>query len=494
MARETKLSYDGLFVDELIQESSVDNLDINNQVQFPDMTTEIFLVTKWSQEDFTRVFSALVAGAYVTSGDDAMEVIDIFSQLIGGDVNICDALIDCLQNDPATQQAFVEAVQAANSSTSDSGYSPPPMSPAQTAQNLLPGSYICDDDHLCGMSRWIVDNLHKGTLQLLQQLEAATNTWELLAQFVDNVEVVSWFGSGLELAAWLQDQLLEYYELAYSATVEDSLTCDIFCTIKPDCEVSIDLLLSAYEAAVLESFTIPTLASANELWDWVEQLDYETATAKAIVGSFHWVVLQALRFGSSALRFVEGIRTLEQMIATGEDETDTYCGTNCACSPTTWCYENDFTTSLGDWAIRVVAGTPIGTLTGNGVESVNFSSASQTQVYLQADSVYAWKNLEIEYVRSGADGSALDDERLFIANDTNTGSGQILLDDVSSINVNGTITRCFETGNTTTRNQIVIMLRANETSQTLTIKRIKVWGSGEPPGGITDNACTPACT
>lgn len=249
-------------------------------------------------------------------------------------IDICNLISDCIENDGDLQQLIAQIAQA-NMNQPGDGYSPPPLPPAQTAANLLPDGYTCDTDHLCGMARHIVNSLHSGTQQLLQQLENATQQFEFISVFVDNFEVASWFGSALELATWLQDQLAEYYELAWSETIEDELTCDIYCQIEPNCEVTVDGLISAYESAVQESFSLPlVLDVANDLFDWLDALDYETAAAKAIVGSFHWFTLQALRFGSSAAQYVAGIRSFEQMVATGADETDTYCTVSpCDCTP-----------------------------------------------------------------------------------------------------------------------------------------------------------------
>jgi hypothetical protein len=332
VTQNRKLTYRGRHVENLIQQSDVQLVGIDDQYQFPDTTTLVPLAIKLTQEQYVQILSALSVGAFIVSDTDAIETIELFLQLTAGTMNFCDEIAECITNSETVRTALSQ--WSTEQQGGLNGDVPTPISPSESADNLLPTGYTCDDNHLCGMARWIVNNLHDGTVQLIQQIENATNLWELFSIFVDNVEGVSWFGSALEFAAWAQDQLEEYYQLAWSATVEDELTCDVFCEIQPDCEVTLDGLISAYESAVTSSFSLPTaLNTINDLWNWLEGLDYETAQSKAIVGSFHWVVLQALRFGTNALGFTAGVRSLKQMIATGSDETDTYCSGNCACSP-----------------------------------------------------------------------------------------------------------------------------------------------------------------
>lgn len=247
----------------------------------------------------------------------------------------CETMIDCIENNPDVGQALYEYLVNNGYGTGSSEAQATPVSPAISGMNLLPSGYTCDDDHLFGMARFIVQNLHDGTLQLLQQLELATNQAELLGVMVDNVEVASYIGSVLEFVTWIQDQFIEYYDAAWSTTVDDTLSCMVYCTIKGDCEVTIDKLITAYGQAVTESFSLPlALDVVDDLWDWIDGLDYETAAAVAVVGSFHWSVLQMLRFGSSAIAYTSGIRTFQQIIALAANDTDSDWNVLCDDCPT----------------------------------------------------------------------------------------------------------------------------------------------------------------
>lgn len=361
-----ELKFDNRWLDEMIQQGAEDYdcIDINDQFYWSDKTTKQTLIWSVSSDDWMKVFSALLNGADLTYPDNPTEIIEIFLASVCQNMSFCDEVANCISNDSNVALALQNFVQ--QNRTSIEGTSPTSITASQSTSNLLPVGYTCDEEHLCGMARWIVNNLHDSTMQLLQQLENATQPFEFIALFVDNVEVASYFGSVIELAAWLQDQLLEYYELAWSTTVEDSLTCDIYCEILPSCNVSLDGLISAYESAVTDSFSLPSvLDEANDLFDWMDALDYETATAKAVVGSFHYVILQIMRFGSAAINYTSGMRSLKQMIATGADETDTYCETNCGCA-TAWCYEWDFESAQGGWTASTLGAAATVYVASNG--------------------------------------------------------------------------------------------------------------------------------
>lgn len=497
MTLPKRLKYNNRFLDALIQATpnEVAFLPIADQVEFPDQATKTLLLWDVSLDEWTMVFSSLCTGADLLYGDNAINVVEIFLRTIGEDMDLCDYIAACIDNSENVQQSIQNYLQQNGYSNRNATIPPLPLPIADTGANLLPGGYICDTAHLCGMARAIVQSSHGNVVELLQQFEELTDPLEFVSVFVDNVEGVSYFGSAVEFGAWLQDELFENYDSAWSATVENNLTCAIYCLIEPSCQVTLDLIIQALGDYISSVVALPDLNDIQAIWSWLDDIIYGSVADTVFVAVFHWAMWQVLRFGGTTPAMFLGIQTLEDMILQNEDETDTYCtSAPCSCAPEIWCYENDFEVGLGDWSIRTQSGTPIGTLTANGVEAVNFSGNSQTQIYLEASAVYAWKNVEIEYVRSGADGNSQDDTRIFIATNTNAGTGQLQIASTSGINTNGTLVECYETANGTQRLQLMVALRANGTGHTLTIKRVKVWGVGEPPSGITDNECVGGCT
>lgn len=497
MTLPKRLKYNNRFLDALIQATpnQVAFLPIAEQIEFPDQTTRTLLLWDVSLDEWTMVFSALCTGADLLYGDNAINVVEIFLRTIGEDMDLCDYIAACIDNSSGVQASLQNYLQQNGFSNTNRVVPPLPLPATDTGNNLLPSGYTCDTSHLCGMARAIVNAANDNVTEILQAFEELTDPGEFLAVFVDNVEGVSYFGAALEFGSWLQDELNENYDAAWSATVENNLTCAIYCLIEPNCEVSLDLIIQAYGDYISNTLALPDLNSIEAIWSWLDDIIYGSVADTVFVAAFHWSMWQVLRFGGTTPAMFLGLQTLEDLVIQAEDETDTYCtSAPCSCAPEIWCYEQDFESGLGDWLIRTQSGTPIGTLTSSGVEAINFSGNSQTQIYLGSSAVYAWKNVEIEYLRSGADGNSQDDTRIFIATNTNAGTGQLLIASTGNISTNGTLTECYETANGTQRLQLMVALRANGTGQTLTIKRVKVWGVGEPPSGITDSECEGGCT
>jgi len=314
----------------------VDCLDINNQFNFPDLTTPQTLAVQWTGQEYTEILSALSMGAFLVYGENAVQVIEQFLKIVGCPVDICSEVANCIANSPEVQAALGQYLADSGIQPTAGDNPPVPISAPQSASQLLPDGYTCDNDHLFGMARWIVQQLDLSTRQVLAAIEILTNQVELAAVFVDNVEGVSWVGSGVELAAWLQDQLIEWYDAAYTPTVEDTLACEIFCLIKDDCTLTLDKIISAYSN---NSFGVPT-----DLNDWMSVLDWLVNTtfdgSIGTVASYHYFIAQALRFGST-LPIFDGLRGLRMIVQMGEDEVDSDWNILCNCPVGTWCYQLD---------------------------------------------------------------------------------------------------------------------------------------------------------
>lgn len=278
------------------------------------------------------------SGNWQAAQTTALDVLNCYIGLSEGCMDICSLVADCVANNPETLQAIIGALQSAGFTSAPKsleGTPPSPLSMTQISANLLPDDYTCDDNHLFGMSRFIAQNLNDGTQQLLQQIEAATNSTELLAVLGDNVEGLSYILTPLEFITWAQQQLAEYYELAWSTSVFDEISCAIYCAIKGSCEVTLNILIDAYADIVTQSFSLPSAFDAlDDVFQFFDALDYDGAIAAAIVASFHYGVLQLLRFGTAALDYTSGIRSLKQIISLGANDTDGDWITLCEDCPT----------------------------------------------------------------------------------------------------------------------------------------------------------------
>lgn len=106
-------------------------------------------------------------------------------------MDFCSYVADCIDNSESVSLALKRFLTNNYTSSVSETNLTTPITAEQSAGQLLPPGYTCDDEHLSGMAGWVRDQLHDTTLELMQQLEAITNPFEGLMVFVDNVEVVS---------------------------------------------------------------------------------------------------------------------------------------------------------------------------------------------------------------------------------------------------------------------------------------------------------------
>ena len=471
-----KLSWNNRFVQELLQSTDVDCLPLSEQFYFPDDTTPQTLVWEVNQNDFNAVLNALTFGADLAYPETAQNVVLTFLKMVCQNMEICAEIADCITNDETVRESLLQYLSDSGIQPSSGDNPPVPMSAPQTAEQLLPDGYTCDNNHLFGMARWIVQQLDLSTRQVLAAVELLTNEVELAAVFADNVEGVSWFGSGLELAAWVQDQLIEWYDAAYTPTVEDTLACEIFCLITGDCELTLDKIIDAYSN---NSFGVPT-----DINDWLSILDWLFNTtfdgSIGTVASYHYFIAQALRFGSK-LPIFDGLRGLKLIVGMGADETDADWDILCSCV-TAWCNLFDFTTGQHSF-----------TVDDAGYWGVYVASVGYQMEYGQSGAF--WDNRVTPRRQFGVDftgdtwivnyvGTAGGASRTLQFVGKNNGS-LVFLNNFGAYDVSGT-PQSFTYNNTHTVDEVYLSCAANLSGASdpdaLTIKSIQIEGTtGEPP-------------
>lgn len=329
MPRNPKLTYRGRHVDNLIQESDVELVGIDDQYQFPDTTTLVPLAIKLSQAQYIKILSALSVGAYIVSNDEAMETIELFLQLTAGTMDFCDVIADCIGNSAAVQAAL------SNYTTQQGGSAgagtPDSVSPDANDNNLLPPGYTCDNDHLFGMSMEVVGMVHENTLELLQEIQSNAGQWlDLVNSLLDNIPVVELLGISTEVISWASASFVQDYESAWNTTTQQDIACELFCRIKDDCNLSWDDVWDTYLDVSL--ITPPALDTFEGWWDVIENAVF--GSDKARVAGVGMLGLAAMRFGGRFAKWVAGIRTMKETIALAANATDSDWSILCTnCNP-----------------------------------------------------------------------------------------------------------------------------------------------------------------
>lgn len=496
MTLPKRLKYDNRFLDALVQATpnEVAFLPISEQVKFPDQTTKKKLIWDVSLDEWTMVFSSMCTGADLLYGDGAINICEIFLRTVAQEMDICDLVAACIDS-PNVQSAILNLISENGFANSNAVVKPLPLPESETGNNLLPSGYTCDTSHLCGMARSIVNSANDNTTELLQALEEGTDPLELVAIFVDNFEGVSWFGGAIEFGSWLQDELIENYDAAWSPAVENILTCALYCKIEPDCSVSLDLILSAYAEFISETITLPDPTDIEAIWVWLTDVVFGTVGASAFVAAFHWCAWQTLRFGGNLPVQFMGLRSLRDTVIEAEDETDTYCDTlpcDCVVPTGDLCYFVDFTSGLGDWQLI----DNNGTLESGGVTSeLNLSNQPVVSIFIDAGEGYIWGGVDVNYDWSGSSGGA--DNLIIRGYDTfasdGTNTGEVGLYSQNNIPEGSDLEICIpdvDVSETAKRYLRIIMINVNAFStDVIVIRNIRLFKQTAPPVSIDSN-CT----
>lgn len=328
-----RLSYEGKWIPELIQAINDDNdcLDIANQTIFPDMSTKIPLYVEWSQQEFTEILSAVVNGSIQTSPDIYQNVVATFLRIVFCDMDICDAIAECISTNSAVQNVIFDLVQTFIQQN-NGVYNPnQPLSPSILQGNLTPTDALCTEPNKYAMALAIVRQLDQSSQDALEIVEVATNTAELAVELSDNAGILGALpASALEVAAWLQDTIAENYNAAYTSATEEALACAVYCAFN-DCDLTFEDIYDAYQSAL--SITIPDVSDLETVLNFLTGLG--ALADLQIVGQMHLWALSILRWGSEWMN-LGTFNAIKIAMQGSSDETISVPG-NCACaSPPCW--------------------------------------------------------------------------------------------------------------------------------------------------------------
>lgn len=446
---DRRLAYKDRFVYQL-EENVATSVQVDVAATFPDQTTPTTVTVQWTQEQYTRILSALLVGAELTYPYQSQQIAYDFLMLTNGGSMSCDDIADCIESSQAVLDAILQQLTANGFTQNNytSAPSAPYLTPAQTAENLLPATYSCSDAQIMATAKALTIAFDRAVTDILDEIELLTDPAELLAILGDNVEFVSYLTTFGEVATWMQDTFASVYNASYDAIVEQNIACLIYCAAIVDCEITLDMLISVMVDGMGAIEPPPDPDDVQALFEWLIGID--TSVGEAVVCAFFWFVLQTMRFAASLLPdgFVV-IADLKEIIAGSIGKTDnSYL--NCDdCPPTEtpntyWLLEWDFT--LGQQGTILQTGTP-GVFGNSGYEGRGTPTRVGFQYPLGTTTVYlaGW---DMTYMARGAIGNGTNDYgRLRTNPQNNYGGTWVSVDTNNFLNCNQ---NDCNTGETTT--------------------------------------------
>lgn len=299
-----------------------DTIDSDQIISEADTTLALVV----NKDSYTALLSAALNGAVASYPDNWLEV--IYPLIKAAKMTFCEQVADCI--DSTVLDIALSSWAQRNSYGSLSYQNENVMlTPAEAAENLLPAGYVCDNDHLMGMARFVVQALHFSTLDVFEVINAISGgTLEKLSVGQAVMNIISAWGNPLRLVDAIKDFLYTAYSAGYTTVIEDDLSCALWCAFSDECKVSVDLIMAAYWEAVQEAGTPPASENLEDFVVWAIEA-IPTMSVMGVVAMCHLLVLQFVAH-SAQFGAMLGIRTLETIVKLGEDETDT---SHSACDP-----------------------------------------------------------------------------------------------------------------------------------------------------------------
>lgn len=311
---------------------------------------EQYLVLAVTLAQYTALLSAALNGANRHYPEEYIAV--IYPLIKAGKMSLCDALAECIETSPG----FAEALQQW---LADNGYgtgSGTPDTPTVYTNNpnILSGSFLssCNNDNLYGGITQLVDLMNDTITDLLEKLEAATETAEVIKIILSAIPVTDILAVDeiIEFADQLVEAIGENYAAEYTQTLRDEICCDLFCATKDSCYLDFATWANYFMGKMGESITDISWAQAAQ---WF--LD-ATLSGASVVYAPHALMCQVLAYGGEF--FGVDMAWFAKCASSAMNDPDSDWETKCDCVCPAW----NFTTWDGDWTNYGSAGAGTWTL------------------------------------------------------------------------------------------------------------------------------------
>jgi len=272
-----RLSWRDKFVRQLVQTLEGYNSEAC-EVSTPQVISgpENYVILKVSLDEWTMLYSSLYTGADICYPTKSDTVRWILNRAVECPVSICDLIIDCITNNPATLQAIIDGLAGSDEFNDRLSEVVRGLTETQIVSPLIAGS--CDNAVLAGKMLTLVDRLDTNNKDALEIVEVGTNDEEKIAAFLEGIPIADELPIG-DAIDFMQD-FLEDFEENYSgaSTIDrrENLARDLYCLAKSkvDCELTFGDLFEFFQARVSSGLTLESLI--QNVADWVITGDFST--------------------------------------------------------------------------------------------------------------------------------------------------------------------------------------------------------------------------
>lgn len=456
-----------------------------------------------TSEEYNRLLSACIEGAYAAFPDDYNNVIAplILAGKRLADTMTCEGVADCIESNALVQQALIDSNDQYGTTNPDY-LSPSGTESTTIINNRFPPAErelpiheeppTCDLDMLWAGIRYMVERIDDNGRQMLERIVTKVDVWQRIIEFAGTVPLVGELAENV-LKAFVESvpDLLNAYNSHSSAAELDNIACDLFEMVCAECRYPTFQELADYYA----SFGISGIQDWNNL-ALKAIVDYVTGSnglaglvVYFTVNTFQlWVLYAEATFVNA-----RKAKTLKIWADIGEDNPNNGWELLCnACGTEYYLNDTDFQVEAGIWTL------PYGR-DANGVSFINTGSG-----YLQSVCYYIFPAnvnlIKVEVVENRVGGGGGFNDSCAIRANTNSdavfpvGSTIAQAQNLSA----GVATRCFDWIDSAypliRQMQWIGRNDAVGVGDAMYIQRIKVWIQDPSTGFISTMTlvdCTP---
>lgn len=331
--------------------------------QTTDSDERVNIVLNLSLNEFVGLATCIDVGSDIAYGDDAILLWWTWVRSLNS-VDICTALIECINNNPATQAALETFItntgvggfnQGDTTSTTIYGTRFPAN---ERSQPVAPPPAGCDNDALWSGIRETVSRLDDNARNFLEDMVTFSDKAERLSGIVAAIPIVGGIVSEVmnQFIEVIPD-LLNAYNAYSSETVIDEISCHLFELVCDTCVYpSFDDYMNYYSGSSVPELQVPVNLSVQAA---VSGVVTSAGFAQALI--YHsfvtfqlWTLYLSAKFNGAS-----GTNTLALWASLGEDlPTDNWIALCDGCGEL--CYEWDFTIDAQGWAIWSTGSRPYG--------------------------------------------------------------------------------------------------------------------------------------
>jgi len=256
---------------------------------------------------------------------------------------ICSEVIECINNDVGTREALNTYVNSLGLARDNISYADTP----QAGIYALEGLPACDPNHMFAATRQTVKFINRVCQDFYEKIEGATTFFEQVSEAIDSIPVISDAWSFTEV---FLSNVATAYITAYDTTIEDELSCGLFCLALENCELTYQQICEYFFGLLVADLTDVTLEEFMAYW-----LNGTFVGNASVYASFAFV-FGLLSYGASfaGIDYLRIVRALSSFYNDTDGDWEYLCD-DC---DTTWCVELDFSNPDGTviWQCGTVSG------------------------------------------------------------------------------------------------------------------------------------------